>query len=36
MGHILDLRNKSTCPCFSNFIKKSSAELKSLCIQVSE
>eukprot|EP01035_Chromulina_nebulosa_P018073 gene18073-23721_t len=36
LGHILDLRNKQTCPCLSNLIKKSSLELKELCIRAIE
>ena len=32
LGHILDLRKKETCPCLINLIKKTSHELKELCI----
>lgn len=31
LGEILDLRDKSTCPCLSNYAKKPSAEIKELC-----
>eukprot|EP00752_Nemacystus_decipiens_P009402 g8405.t1 len=30
IGKLLDVRNKATCPCFTNFANKSSEELKSL------
>ncbi|CAM9168007.1 unnamed protein product [Ascophyllum nodosum] len=30
IGKLLDVRNKSTCPCFTNFAKKTSEELKKL------
>ncbi|CAM9581475.1 unnamed protein product [Ectocarpus sp. 12 AP-2014] len=30
IGKLLDVRNKETCPCFTNFAKKSSEELKGL------
>lgn len=33
LGQILDLRNKETCPCLSNFIKMPSHELKDLCVK---
>ena len=32
LGHIVDLRNQSTCPCLANYIKKPSKELKELCL----
>eukprot|EP00903_Cladosiphon_okamuranus_P011057 g10438.t2 len=30
IGKLLDVRNKATCPCFTNFEKKTSKELKGL------
>lgn len=36
LGQILDLRNKSSCPNFKNFARKSSEELKELCIKAYE
>lgn len=33
LGHILDLRDRSTCPCLINLSKKGSAELKALARQ---
>eukprot|EP01041_Mallomonas_annulata_P009471 gene9471-19666_t len=33
LGHILDLRDHSKCPCLRNFAKKSTEELKNLCVQ---
>lgn len=36
LGKILDLRDKTNCPCLANFEKKSSAELKELCIKAYE
>jgi len=32
LGHILDLRNKETCPSFSNMRKLDSAKIKELCV----
>ena len=32
LGHILDLRNKDTCPSFSNMRKMDSAKIKELCV----
>ena len=32
LGNILDLRNKEKIPCLSNFSKKSSRELKEMCL----
>lgn len=32
LGTIVDLRNKETAPCLSNFAKMDTTELKGLCI----
>ena len=32
VGKVLDLRDKSTCPCFQNFAKKTASELQSLLL----
>jgi hypothetical protein len=32
VGKLLDLRDKSTCPCFNNFARKSASELQSLLL----
>ena len=36
MGNIIDRRDKKTCPSLRCFSRKASAELKELCIRVSE
>jgi hypothetical protein len=36
LGTILDMRDKSTCPCLKNFAKMGSAELKDLCVKAYE
>lgn len=36
IGNIIDKRDQSTCPCLRNFSKKSSQELKELCIKAYE
>jgi hypothetical protein len=36
VGHILDMRDKESCPSFSNYAKKSSRELKELLLKALE
>ena len=36
LGHILDLRDKSDCPSFQNYIRKDTETLKQLCISALE
>ena len=36
MGNILDLRNKATAPCLTNFAQMDLQELKNLCISAYE
>ena len=36
LGKIVDMRDKSTCPNLANFMKKPSAEIKSLCVTAFE
>jgi hypothetical protein len=36
VGHILDLRDKATCPSFQNFARKSSLELRELLLKAME
>ena len=36
MGTILDRRDSASCPSMRNLSKKPAAELKNLCVQVSE
>mmetsp|Transcript_9940 Transcript_9940/g.16650 ORF Transcript_9940/g.16650 Transcript_9940/m.16650 type:complete len:213 (+) Transcript_9940:58-696(+) len=33
LGHILDLRDKETCPCLSNVCKWPSEQIKAMCIK---
>jgi hypothetical protein len=32
-GHLLDVRDRSTAPCFANFVKKESTELQELLLK---
>ena len=36
LGNILDLRNKATAPCLTNFAQMDLQELKNLCISAYE
>lgn len=36
LGHILDLRNKETCPSYRNMIKLHTNKLKELCMKAYE
>lgn len=36
LGHILDTRDKTNCPCFSVYVRKSSDELQRLCVKAFE
>ena len=36
VGHIMDVRDKENCPCFANYAKKPSSELKELLLKALE
>jgi len=36
LGHILDTRDKTNCPCFSVFVRKPAEELQRMCVKAYE